>query len=249
MKTLHQQRNELVVKSNELIRNTRASLTAQEQKIIIYLVSLINPEDTELKTLTISISDYCNLVGIKHTNENYRYIKKTIKSIRDKSWWIKDNEDEVLFSWLDTANIKKNKGIIEIKLSSSLSDYLLQLKECFTKYNLLNILVLRGKYSIKLYELLKSYLWQGVYKVSVDELREIIDCKSFKKFAEFNRNVLEKSIAEINEYTDLFITVNKIKTGRYITDLEFKIEANDGLQLSLDERLEQYYKVKARLGE
>lgn len=250
MKTIRDKRNELVVKSNELIRNTRASLTAQEQKLIIYLVSLIEADDKELKTITFSISDYCDVVGIKHSNENYKYIKKSIKSISDKSWWINDNDkdkSETLFRWLDTATISKGTGVVEIKLSSSLSKYLLQLKECFTKYNLLNVLVLKGKYSIKLYELLKSYLWIGRYKVSVEELRDIIDCKSFPKFAEFNRNVLEKSIEEINTYTDLYITVNKIKTGRFITDLDFIIESNDGLQLTLDERIDQAIKIKERL--
>lgn len=247
MKTLNEQRNELVVKSNDLIRNTRASLTAQEQKILIYLVSLIEPDDKELKTLKIKISDYCEVAGIQHSNINYQRIKESIKSIRDKSWWIEDKGDEVLFSWLDTARIEKRKGIVDLRLSDSLRDYLLELKESFTKYNLLNVLVLRGKYSIKLYELLKSYLWQGKYIVSVENLREIIDCNSFKKFAEFNRNVLKKSIVEINDYTDLFITYETIKTGRYITDIEFTIESNDGIQLSFDERIAQAERINERL--
>ena len=47
-KEIHEQRTNLVVKSNELIRNVRYSLSEQEQKIVIFLISQIGKDDKEL---------------------------------------------------------------------------------------------------------------------------------------------------------------------------------------------------------
>ena len=44
---IREARNELVVKHNDLLRKSRYTLSANEQKIIIYLVSKRNAEDKE----------------------------------------------------------------------------------------------------------------------------------------------------------------------------------------------------------
>lgn len=230
-------RLEKVVKANTLIRNTRYSLSEQEQKILIYLLSKIDRNDTEIKNVRVNLYDYCEIAGISRDSNNLAYIKKSIKNIADTSWWIATDKDtEILFRWIDTVELNKEDSncIINIKLSSSLKPFLLELTKNFTQYELINILALRGKYTIRMYEILKSYMFHGIWRVRIDELREIIECNKYKQFKEFNRNILKPSIKEINEYTDIEVSYKMIKEGKFITEIEFYIDAKRDIQISLD---------------
>lgn len=230
---IHNQRNNLVVKSNDLIRNVRYSLSEQEQKLIIFLISQIEKNDTELNTIKIRLKDYCEIAGIEYYGGSISHLKDTIKNIADKSWWFQDSEaKENLFRWIDTATI--NGETAEIVLSQSLKPFVLQLKENFTKYEMIEVLALRGKYTIRLYEIFRSYLWLRKWRIKVDELRELIQCDKYKAFKEFNRNILKYSIDEINNYSGLEVNYITIKKGRYIDELEFDIEEKQGYQMSID---------------
>ncbi len=238
---INKQRNELVVKSNDLIRNTRYNLSVMEQKIVIYLISKIVAEDTDFKKVELSVKDYCDLCGIDKGGRGYQLVKDSIKSLRDKSWWIQTEDNtEVLFSWIDTARVQKNNGTVEVKLSESLRPYLLQLKGNFTKYELINTLMLKSRYAIRLYELFKSYLWLGKWEVSIDELKEILLIgEKYKDYRDFKKFVINQSIKEINTYTDLTISYDVKKNGRRIDKLVFQINEKRGVQLTLDLILNQ----------
>ena len=48
--------------------------------------------------------------------------------------------------------------------------------------------------------------------------------KSYNRFPDFRRFVLEKAQSEINELTDITIEFDPIKTGRKVTSIKFIIE-------------------------
>ena len=245
---IHQEREELVVKSNELIRNTRYSLSEMQQKIVIYLISKICAQDTYIKHVKFSLAEYCDLIGIRrNNNREYKYIQKSIQDLRNKSWWFELSDKSVLFSWVDYAEIDKNTGIIDIALSDSLKPFLLDIKGNFTKYELINILVLKSKYSIRLYELFKSYLWLGKWEVDVDLFRELVNVgEKYSDWTEFKRNVITPSIKEITKYTDLEIKMEIRKQGREIRTLIFNITEKRGVQLTLDLILNQEERLAIR---
>ena len=235
------ERESLVVKENSLIRHTRYDLSLSEQKILIYIISKIMADDKDFKHISFRISDYIQVAGIKQRGGSvYDYIKESIKSIADKSWWIKNyNESEGLFRWIDTAEVSKNSGVVEVVLSESLRPYLLDIKGNFTKYNLVNILVLHSKYSVRLYEIFKSYLWLNKYEVDLDEFRKILNIKGYEDYTELKRKVILPSIKEINKYTDLDIKFEAIKKGKRTNKLIFYISETRGVQMTLDLLLNQ----------
>ena len=211
-------------------------------KIIAYVISKIVAEDKELKKVRFKLYDYMEVAGLKKIGgSDYRRLKKSIQDLRDKSWWIKEGNTEVLFSWFDTAKINKDTKEVELTLSDSLTPYLVQLKSNFSKYELINVLCLKSKYSIRLYEIFKSYLWLGKWEVKVEDLRVLINMNDrYKDFTEFKRNILNPSIKEINKYTDLTIELtDTVKVGRCIDLLKFSIIEKRGVQLTLDLLFEQ----------
>ncbi len=237
---IKEDRESLVVKRNDLIRNTRYDLSVTEQKILIYLISKIVAEDKDFKHISFKIAEYCDVAGIKRGGTEYEMIKDSIKNIRDKSWWIKIDKKELLFSWIDTAHIEDQSGDIGITLSESLKPFLLDIKGNFTKYELINILVLKSKYSIRLYELFKSYLWLNHWEIKVDDFRKLINLEDkYQDYTELKRNVILPSIKEINKYTDLQIEYRTMKRGRNIDKLIFDITEKKGYQMTIDLLLNQ----------
>lgn len=239
---ISKQRRELVIKSNDLIRNTRYNLTAVEQKIIIYLISKIVAQKTDTKTVQLSIKEYCDLTGIRKGGRGYQLVKDSIKTLRSKSWWIpKADGKEILFSWIDTAEIdSNNSGSINISLSDSLMPYLIELKGNFTRYELINVLTLHSKYSIRLYEIFKSFLWLGNWIVPIDEFRDLIDVQhKYKDYRDLKRYVIVPSVREISKYTDLTIKFSTRKKGKAVDLLQFEINEKMGYQISIDTILNQ----------
>ena len=235
-------RSELVVKSNDLIRNTRYELNEVEQKFIVYLISRIKKEDKELTEVNINLRDYCKTAGIKPTGGVITHMKDTIRNISNKSWWLATGKnEETLFRWVDTATIKGETA--KVKLSQSLIPFLLELKKDFTKYELMYVLCLRGKYAVRLYEILKSYLFQGEWLIELSQLKQIIRCEGYDAYKEFNRNVLKTSIQEINDYTDLAVSYETIKEGRSVKYINFKISD----MKTTDDYIESYQKRKKRM--
>lgn len=239
------ERDSLVVKENSLVRHTRYDLSLSEQKILIYIISKILADDKDFKHITFRISDYMQVAGIKHRGGSaYEYIKSSIKSLSDKSWWLKSYDSkegtkEGLFRWVDTAEISENSGEVDIVLSESLRPFLLDIRGNFVKYNLVNVLVLHSKYSVRLYEIFKSFLWLKKYEVSLQEFKKILNITGYNDYTELKRKVIVPSINEINKYTDLDIEFKAIKKGKKIDKLAFYLSESRGVQLTLDILLNQ----------
>lgn len=245
-KDILDKRYELVVKHNDLLRKSRFSLSTVEMKILIFAISKIKADDTELNTIEIELNEFFKVVGIEPIGSAYSYTKKIIKNLSDKSYWLQTDDDtEVLFRWINEAEIKKRDGTIKIELGKQLKPYLIELRKNFVSYNLINILPLRSSYSIRLYELFKSYLWVGHWEVSIKELKNILDVKDkYSNYRDFKNKIIFKSIEEINDLTDIDIEVEEIKTGKQITDLYFRIYEKSGTQ----ELMPMLKKQKERLG-
>lgn len=239
---IKEQRFELVVQSNDIIRNVRPflnDLSVAEVKLVIYLISKLCAEDKDFKRVKFNISEYCDVCGIKKSGREYERIKQAIKNVRDKSYWIKNDDEEVLFTWIDTATLRKYETV-ELVLSEALKPYLLELSKSFTKFELINVLCLRSKYSIRLYQIAKSYLWLGKWEVDLDRFREIMYIgEKYPQYKELQRNVINNSVKEINKYTDLTLKVSTKKRGRKIDKLIFEITEKRGVQLVWDLILNQ----------
>ena len=107
-------------------------------------------------------------------------------------------------------------------------EFLFDLKEKYTQYKLVNVLGFRGKYAIRFYELMKSYMipsrMSQIITISLDELRDMLDITVYKQWPEFDRNVLKKAIDEINEMSDeMNISYTTQKRGRAISRISFMI--------------------------
>ena len=236
-------RHSTVVKANDLIQKSRFSLSLLQQRILLYLISQITPVDDDFKLYEFSIAEFCKVCGISYNGRSYNEIKAIIKEIADKSVWITlaDEKTETLVRWIEKPYINADDGYVRIKLDADMKPYLLQLRENFTQFELIYTLKMKSKYSIRLYELIKSIhyneLKEYVRTYKVEELKILLDGTSYNTFKDFHQRVLKPAVEEINKFTDKIVNYEQIKNGRKTIAIQFTIgskEADDRLKIIHD---------------
>lgn len=219
----------IVMKSNELIQKFKFTLSKMELRIVNYLIANINSPlyDEEFNTMTFDISDFYKAMGIENaTGSTYNYIKNIIYGLKHKdSGWVDMGDYETIVSWIEKPKIHKKSGQIEIKLDDDLKPYLLKMNG-FIQARMNYYYQMNSKYSMRLYELLKSWEGRKTVRFEVIELRASIDAmkKSYDNFGMLKLKVINPSVEEINEITDINISYKEIKRGRKVTHLEFTID-------------------------
>ena len=218
-----------IIKSNELVQKARYDLNISELKILAYIFSKIKPTDQVLRDYTFSVKEFCQVCGIDYKNGMYYVeIKKHIKALRDKSFWMVDeNGNEVLVGWLSKARINKGSGKIIVRLDEDIQKYVINLFDNFTQYELLSTLPMKSSYSFRIYELLKSYAFTKQHTFDIDDLKRKLAAEHYVNFKDFRRYVLEVATKEINLYTDIEISWEPLKKGRKVIQVRFDITQRD----------------------
>ena len=254
-----------VVKRDDMIQHARFSLSIQEQRCVLYAISKIKPEDTAFTEYTFELKDFYTLCGIE--DQSYTRLKQTLKGLSDKSWWavIDDKGTESLLRWFSTLRTNKRSGRVTVKFHEDMMPYLLQLATqareqgaFYTQYGLKYVLPMRGQYSPRLYELLKSYQKNNrEWFFDIDEIKRLLDCQSYKNFNDFKRFVLDPAVEEINQYTDLNVAYDTERSGRggrvtrvifflagksrqALTETNLKIYRHLDGQMSIEEFMEEF---------
>lgn len=206
-------REQFVVKSNELIRKTRYDLTTQQQKIVLYAISKIKPDDDINQRYEFSLHELCNACGIKldeYGGFYYKSLKDDIEKLTSRQWLTLPDGTMKTISWIGDAIIVPLSDTIYIKFNENLQPYLFDLREKYTQYRLQNVLVFRGKYAIRMYELLRSYTTQHAIDegkenevdLTLEQLRYLLAVDSYPRWADFKRFVIDPAIKEINERSE-----------------------------------------------
>ncbi|WP_332834207.1 replication initiation protein [Clostridium perfringens] len=222
------EKNYLVTKSNYFIMNSSYDLSLEEQKIILTLASMVQPDDEEFKPYIFKISDFIELLGIE-TQTKYTEIPKITKELMKKVFEIKEGNKLIQIAWLSSAVYEKGTGVVELEFSPRLKPYMLQLKEKFTQYKLANILCMKSKYSPRIYEVLKcnEFKRQGFIELEVIELRKLLKAENiYPLYADFKRKIILRTQKELKKLSDIYFEFEEIKTGRKVTSIRFYIHSN-----------------------
>jgi plasmid replication initiation protein len=219
--------NEVVVQHNELVDAPRI-LNQQEQKLFMFLISKINPNDKEFYMFRVTVEEFAKAVGVSDTKNSYRDLMEISKRLMSKVLTIHLPEEKIITQTniLDYIDYHYGKGYADIRLSSKLSSYLLGLRRDFTQYKLSQITTLSSVYAIRIYEMLKKQEKFGGRTFFIDDLRKKLNVLGNKliAFKDFRLKVLEIAKREINEKTDILIDYKFIKTGRKFTAVQFSVK-------------------------
>lgn len=224
----------LIKKANNLIES-RYKFDQWETRMFLSVIKQIRKDDTEFRTYRIWYKDVIKTFGLK-SGDSYELLRKGAKSLMGKSFFVAYETDEGISRETQYHILRKidymqeghageqvaNNEYIDVVVEQDMKPFLLQLQKNFTTYDIKNIVKL-AVYPMRVYELLKQYQSIGRRKLGVEEIKTMFEVtERYKLFGDFFRWVIKPSVRDINKYTDLMVTeVNKIKTGRKVTALEF----------------------------
>ena len=249
---IDKQRNYVVCKSNSLILNSRYQYSIAQQKMIAYICARIRPMEEQGYQLEydFNIADYLRLMGVESTGDAYHDIKMTLKSLRDKSYWLTlPDGSETTVSWVDKVTTNRRSGLAKYKIDADLAPYLFALQTHYLSYGLINILNFKSKYGIRLYEILKAQYdmlrsQQGKKRyetpvlewvISLGELKHRLMAEDYKRYPDFRIKVLETAQRDINVLSDMQFEFEPICKGRKTVQVRFLIRCKE-----LSERFESF---------
>ncbi len=218
-----------IIKSNKLIE-TSYKLNSREQFFVLHLISKISQHDKEFREYTMHYSEIEKIINF----DGKRRIanKSEVFALMDKL-----NSETIMYEkgniigksvWLQHMEHNTDTDEFTFSLSEKLRDYLIQLKEHFTRYNISNIVYLNSS-AIRLYEVLKRYQFKGECEITVNKIKFYLGIENrYSKFYEFKRWVLIPSQKEIEKYTDIRFEYKPAKKeGKRIISLKFSIFENE----------------------
>ena len=237
--------NKLVAQSRRLIEG-RYNFTIWELRLYLKMVEMIQRSDTDFQEYRIYFKDLVGEYGGNSRNE-YKVIQesadKLLRKIIKLEYVENGTEMIVKTQLLSSAKYPKDwrendeNAYLELSFNPYLKPYLLDLKGNFLLYDRRNILKLKSKFSVRIYQLLKSYERKTndsiVVEYEVKELRKMLlvndegnPIKQYRDYTAFKKRVILQAQKELQEHTDIAFSFDEIKKGKRINKIRFFVQKN-----------------------
>ena len=247
-----------VVKSNELVTKTTFSLSAVQQKIVLFLISKILPSDDRFIEQTFTITEFCRACGIDNIgSKTYDIVWDALDKLEaaeikyrgDNKIPLEDGSRTKL-KWILKHKDNPSKGTVTVMLDPDLMPFLLHLISHFLSYELLWALSFRSRFSIRLYEYAKARHYNTLqpytFEITPDALKDRMgaDAPTYRHFKNFRQRALEPAVKEINAKSDIIITYEQITERNRTKALKMTVESKPMMEsLELRAKLESAYAV------
>lgn len=233
--------------SNDLVLRSKYRLTATEQKLILFMASLIKPDDTDFNSQKIPFKEIERLFNQNNTKWGNMYadLDKLLDNLTSKKITF-DTDIELKgmklkgrINWVASAvpqYDEHGKLCIEFEFSKHMKPFFLELKKNFTKYQIQDIINMSSPNSIRLYQILKTHKDKqsqhrdiAIITYSLEELKMrmgLDDQKAYNQYGNFKNRVLKTAQEQLKENTHICFDFKEKKTGRKVTHVVFSIYNN-----------------------
>lgn len=233
-KTIKPKDDALIVRHNKLIE-ARYETTLHQQRIMLWLISEIRPEDREFQKYRVTIKELARFIGIEKNKNIYHELAIATKGMVGCVIEIGEiGEGRLLqMGLIRLVEYRYGEGFIDISVNPELLPYLIELKANFTTAYLRDLMAMRSVYSIRLYDLLNQYRKIGKRTLEVEEIKRIFKIEEkYTEYKNFKARVVVPAVKEIEARTDLLVSLIEKKTGRSVTALEFTIRTKKGFLIT-----------------
>ena len=256
-----------IFRTTESVQNSIFSLTALEGRALDYMISKIKPTDDPSQVYIFDCKEFMQAIGYKST-KNYVVVRNLVNRLDDIKWWLRDdNGDLVRLRFFNKLRESENKSNTQYKFSfhEEVAPYFFKLAEqvangtqtYIDSYSFKYVARMKGLHTRAFYILLHTYLnigtWTFEYGTGSDKdillkLKTEFNEKTgkfetnlpetYSKWAQFRRKILETSIAEINEKSDIMVDYEPLKKDLYgnpkskISTIKFSIRRKSETELN-----------------
>ena len=224
-------KKDLVVKDNALI-NASYNLDLVEQRLILLAIIEARQNGTSTdKILTVHAESYVNQFEV-HRNTAYKVLKDACDNLFERRFSYqkltpKGNIENIKSRWVQRISYVENEALVRLQFSDDVVPLITNLEKHFTSYELEQVSQLNSAYAVRLYELLIA--WRGNCKTPIYAITEFrnrlgVDENEYLRMHDFKKRILNPSLKQINEHTDITASYEQHKAGRVITGFSFSFK-------------------------
>lgn len=228
---------ELVAKSNSLL-NASYYLDLGEYRLITASVAIARKTSVGIsaeKPLTISTAEFASLYDLDRTTA-YKTLRAACDTLFERQIsYLETLDGKKMIArtrWVQTIMYSPEENNVALVFSSSVAPHIADLSKDFTTYYIENIKNLKSPYAVRLYEQLARWKNAGqTPDIEPDELKRLMGVeKHLYTRSDVFKKLLNSCLDKINEHTDLQVTYQQKKQGRFIKAFQFIIEIRDSVK-------------------
>ena len=219
--------NDLVVTKANSFVEASYQMTLDEMRVLALTLGVFDPLNPKMG-FDLTVSDFCDNFPEVNPDIAYVQVQNAIRKISKRWMTLVDNEKELTeVAFVTKRTYFKQEGRFYIEFHQDLKPYITNLKNRYTKYELVHIGAFTSTHAIRLYELMAQYKnsREKSRDITLENLKEWLQiADKYPEVRDFKKRVLTPAINEINAKSDLLVSYEPIKSGRKITGLHFKIK-------------------------
>lgn len=234
--------NNLVQKSNPLLKLWKSNLTLQEFKILDIYISRINSEKSEQRIVRFRKGELEEILGITQLRKEDLEIR--LSHLMSNVIKVEDPTEEkgfklvTLFEEAAAWQDKNGLWTVDLQCTQSAMKYFFNIQKLgYLGYRLRCVMPLQSRYAYILFLYLESQRFRNPITIEVDELKKILSCDqetNYREFYRFRQKVLDRALNELHEKTEFRCTYETIKAGRKVTEIKFTLETLPEIILPAD---------------
>ena len=216
------------VRQHNAITTARYEYSELQLDIFLYLLSMLR-RDKQDGIYEIVVKELSAMTGKEY---KYGYLRKATEEMGSRMFEISTPKSYEQIWMFQRVKYVIGEGRIEVRFSDDIKPYLFDLKDNFTSFELYAALRLGSKYAKRIYALCSQWKDKGQTQTfSLNEFKKmlfLLDDKGneqFERLSDFKRYVLDASVKQINQRTDLEIGYTLQKRGRSFNAVTFTVKS------------------------
>ena len=227
--------NEVVKYNNSLNDISFRKFTSIELDVFFSICFLLKEKGVE--EMNFSFDEIKKLIEYKFTGIDRFY--KDLKSMYKKLLNLtisyekgeKGDREFTEFVLFNRYTINEREKLIKIKMNPDFYFILNELTSNFTRFELREFAKLRSSYAKQMFKLLSQYNSTGVYIITVEEFKRILDIPTTYKMCDIDKKVIRPILTECSLYFKN-LKLTKIKRGKTISRFKFVFKTKKEKTLS-----------------
>lgn len=216
------------IRQHNALTNARYEYTELQLDLFFFIVSKLRKDEKDT-IYQLDVRELSKLTGKRY---NGAYLQKATADMGSRMLEIEDDKEYRQIWMFQQIRYIKGEGIIEFDLTKYVLPYLFQLKNNFTSYELAAALRLTSKYAKRIYQLCSQ--WKDVgetRKYDLEEFKKMLGLldekgnEKMERISQLREKVLDVSVKQINEHTELHISYNLEKRGKTFRYISFTVKS------------------------
>ena len=235
---------QVVSMSNSFVE-ARYEYSEVQLDILFYLMACLRLDKEDRPVLSYEL-DVAELENLRQSKLHTSRLQKIIEDMGNKPISLLTDDmadaDDFASAWLfQSVKYIKGRKMLSVKLSEPIIPYLFDLRREFTSVQLQSILMMTSKYAKRIYQICSQWKHSNIGESRVYELSALrsmigLNDADYTMLSALRKFVLDVSVKQINEYSDLKVRYELIKTGRAFTRIKFIVQVKAAPQIPIDYR-------------